>query len=594
MFHKRKEENIQRVFEQFRVMETDFKFQDILHKRKEEKMRRASEQFHVIENDVKIHERLIEKLTLEIKKSLQEISEIASGPKDLQGEVDAEGDEDILKINFGGSNVDIKRSILTKPKCGWNLFSCLFQKRWDGFHVRDKKGRIYVDLTEEWLRPLLEYMKYSDSSNHCLNASNRSLDHMIRSFDMDFIYSPYVSDTKTTLSGLLETSRIAASCTTERQKADFQLTVSGVCCQQLEDAPHFDFQLLYTLCPDDKTIPPVPVNFDYRFKSFLIVVQTHSSWFMYVHNTNQIKSRNAERGSSNRFSFVDFFPLRSNEDEDEDDYHEEKIEIHLKSGNQQNYKCFEIYEVRFSYEKIGITKPQASVEEENDFDEMSSLSASEFDETNRFRRLDNPEKLLKCVTEYKKSLALESDSLRYQSNRLSKEISYLAIYFHSTCSTVPIKSAWTRKDSLNLLESAVNMKRMPEHYRQRRRSEAGEEKFDIILSSSFNLAYFNVEGEIFNILRSTILRVIPNSQLALRVCGRWKEQAENGDIDEEGNLIVNCHKESFRQIISALQMTCFGENFNVLVNPLCRNFIEETLNYLLITPKLLIFADPHF
>jgi hypothetical protein len=34
------------------------------------------------------------------------------------------------------------------------------------------------------------------------------------------------------------------------------------------------------------------------------------------------------------------------------------------------------------------------------------------------------------------------------------------------------------------------------------------------------IVYFNVEGEIIPILRSTILRVIPDSQLAVRVSGR--------------------------------------------------------------------------
>jgi hypothetical protein len=48
------------------------------------------------------------------------------------------------------------------------------------------------------------------------------------------------------------------------------------------------------------------------------------------------------------------------------------------------------------------------------------------------------------------------------------------------------------------------------------------------------IVYFNVEGEIIPILRSTILRVIPESQLAIRVSGRWVEQP--GDLDEEGAL----------------------------------------------------------
>jgi hypothetical protein len=88
-----------------------------------------------------------------------------------EGDVDREGNEDILKINFGGRNVDIKRFVLTRPHFGWNRFSCLFHKRWDRFHVRDNKGRIYVDLKEEWIRPLIDYMKYCDSSERCLSGS---------------------------------------------------------------------------------------------------------------------------------------------------------------------------------------------------------------------------------------------------------------------------------------------------------------------------------------------------------------------------------------------------------------------------------------
>jgi hypothetical protein len=75
---------------------------------------------------------------------------------------DKEGNDDILKINFAGEIVDIKRSVLTKSKFGWNLFSCLFEKRWDGFHVRDREGRIFVDLKGKWLKPLIHCFQQND------------------------------------------------------------------------------------------------------------------------------------------------------------------------------------------------------------------------------------------------------------------------------------------------------------------------------------------------------------------------------------------------------------------------------------------------
>jgi hypothetical protein len=79
-----------------------------------------------------------------------------------------EGNDDILKINFGGRNMDIKRSTLTKNNIGWNLFSCLFEKRWDGFHVRDREGRIYVDLKGKWLKPVIMCFHQNDVTSFLL------------------------------------------------------------------------------------------------------------------------------------------------------------------------------------------------------------------------------------------------------------------------------------------------------------------------------------------------------------------------------------------------------------------------------------------
>jgi hypothetical protein len=183
-------------------------------------------------------------------------------------------------------------------------------------------------------------------------------------------------------------------------------------------------------------------------------------------------------------------------------------------------------------------------------------------------------------------------------NQFDEEVQFMWEYFHNSWSKDRPQNRFGPVEELrNLIVSTkCNSEDSFSLKKKRKIAEIEEEKEKEVTTDSSSLdpiVSFNVEGEIFSILRSTILRVIPNSQLAMRVSGRWEEQAEKGDIDEEGNLVVNCHKESFRQIISALQMTCFGLEFQVLVNCLCRNAIEETLNYLLITPKLLIFTDPY-
>jgi hypothetical protein len=103
------------------------------------------------------------------------------------------------------------------------------------------------------------------------------------------------------------------------------------------------------------------------------------------------------------------------------------------------------------------------------------------------------------------------------------------------------------------------------------------------------IVYFNVEGEIIPIPRSTILRVIPESQLAIRVSGRWVEQP--GDLDEEGNLKVHYHNESFENILSSLQIHQDGSPLEIFATALNRDAIEKTLDYLLIKPGFIKLVD---
>jgi hypothetical protein len=86
------------------------------------------------------------------------------------------------------------------------------------------------------------------------------------------------------------------------------------------------------------------------------------------------------------------------------------------------------------------------------------------------------------------------------------------------------------------------------------------------------------------------VRVIPDSQLAVRVSGRWEENQK--DRDEEGNLIVNCHKESFKNILSSLQINPWKKDpLEIYVNELSRDMIEETLDYLMIKPDSIKLID---
>jgi hypothetical protein len=80
-----------------------------------------------IRNQFKERENHLALKKLELEQQLIPILEVA-GCLDYRAEgFDWYGDEDLLKLNFGGKDVDIKRSVLTSPKFGWNLFSRLFE-----------------------------------------------------------------------------------------------------------------------------------------------------------------------------------------------------------------------------------------------------------------------------------------------------------------------------------------------------------------------------------------------------------------------------------------------------------------------------------
>ena len=62
---------------------------------------------------------------------------------------------------------------------------------------------------------------------------------------------------------------------------------------------------------------------------------------------------------------------------------------------------------------------------------------------------------------------------------------------------------------------------------------------------------FNIHGEIFSILKSTIHEFLPDSLLSIRFSGRWKEQQD--DLDEHGNILLDVPREAFRELLGYIR-----------------------------------------
>jgi hypothetical protein len=191
----------------------------------------------------------------------------------------------------------------------------------------------------------------------------------------------------------------------------------------------------------------------------------------------------------------------------------------------------------------------------------------------------------------------ELEDLDFKSKQFSVELGFMANYFaeawgfpvaeHQTPEGILIHVIEQQKKTTFGKDDSKDKKN------KRKRVDHNLSAEDMVPSP---LVYFNVEGKIVPILRSTILRVIPQSQLAIRVSGRWEDQTS--DIDEHGNLIVRCPKEAFKHILASLQVhnPTREKDFplEIFVNEYSKHTIEETLDFLQITPHFIRFLDCEF
>jgi hypothetical protein len=186
----------------------------------------------------------------------------------------------------------------------------------------------------------------------------------------------------------------------------------------------------------------------------------------------------------------------------------------------------------------------------------------------------------------------EMKDLQYKSEQFSKEMDFMANYFAQTWGFPVSENQKLEAILQNIMEQTMKAglgNDAPEVKKKKRKIDD-----DNVIPNP--LVYFQVEGEVVPILRSTIMRVIPDSQLAIRVSGRWQDQPS--DVDEDGNLIVRCPKDAFKHILASLQVhnPTREEDYplEIFVNEYSKHAIEETLDFLQITPHFIRFLDCEF
>jgi hypothetical protein len=443
------------------------------------------------------------------------------------------------------------------------------------------------------MRPLIDYMKYSRDVNNPI----KSVDIFLRdTLEIFFFHEkfrttelipvvPWVGLESSQLFTELNKSMMVNKC--RRASIDFFPPIPTYFQQIYSTVKKFPFKYL-------------SLDVDIRFKPlFCLWKAVDGEIFVIFLSWAQRPSVNAKHSFGKNISNSKVFSLNNCEKEVNCvsdlfpiQFSCNEVDYRINNPSPEN-DLLELYEVYSSMYSVATPKSPYTLT-------ASGKSISTEDSaisSNPNPVLEKIEELYSLLKQAEKEIRIIDDQLKNHNQRFQEEVNFLSKYFHS-CWKVENEIGEAKNDEL--LKEVISCRDILDERRtnitEKKRQASDAMGVSTAEDSLDPIVYFNVEGEIFTILRSTILKVIPKSQLAVRVSGRWEEQPSKGDIDEERNLIVNCHKESFKQILSALQICASSADnlFVVYVNLICKDYIEETLDYLQIVPDLIATIEKSF
>jgi hypothetical protein len=571
---------------------------------------------------------------------------------------DWEGDNDILPLSFRGRKLMIKRSFLTKPRFRWNRFSCLFEKKWDQYHVRDKDGSIYLDFRYEGFSTLIDQMM--SGAEVMLLYLNLPIDSSLRFFGLDQLFGFNVHCSEIAFSGLEDSNLLLVN------DPDGWSYVTELIAELDEDHVYmYNFLLLRSVdnetnCSEIKVPGSQSTDQkkeeeeeDLRFKTLLILAKVEDDETLYAiltnlfHNPanqnekhtficpvpekyyeefaldgcwyksfpeNQVNEiqiikteENGEKGNvketgndekraekvEERFgdeirsmkNLSDLFPLRLQELRESRINNRHRVtpdfEIDLQLNGRFIRKKYSLRSSGLSspcrFSRIEIFEIQRSYRKDKQFKSAKNPQNIEPSLEHPFLsdpRGRNPVQILTTISRFidntAKDYQRKEEDTKWRLRLQEEEIKFMTDYFYSQ---------WCEKDLELTNEDGLGRKHSDcfpilEQIYQKKMNP----------TSPTPIIYFSVEGEIISILRSTLLKLIPNSPLAIKVSGRWTMQSD--ETDENENLIIkNCSKEVFDLLISALQYNSMKneKERKVLFLPSSRKEeLVEAMDYFLI------------
>ncbi len=449
--------------------------------------------------------------------------------------------KDRVQLNFGGSHYDVPREQLVKdPSIGWNLLSCLLSKRWEEFLLQDKRGRIFFDYELEWMKPLLSAIR-----GHSVSLTDIPWEKVTRKLCSDYLIKerhvfgglPVIDDLQYSIasksSELIplrkEIAEVFSSQNfygTRLYSSDFHPKASWL---TWEAIPHTVTCILIQLTSGEMYVALIEKDFDFTSRkdgNILVRLLRPLKLIQGACNVgNSVPLANLRIGLEGT--------IELSTDLRKDQWHGLK-----KVHKLEVYSIQELFDKPFE-ERLEYLGAESA-------DSVKSVDESLHQSSVELRFMQS------CVYDLWKDLipGFPSPTLQESSSNRTSIQSYLT-YFEEVLPVIT-------------------------QFKETLKCASGEERRRID-----PLAYFNVEGNLFVTRKSTILEVFPESQLAVRVSGRWTEQEH--DIDEDGNIYYDTSPEAFKSVIRYVrERKLLGSSAVMEVKKDIEKEVKELLEYLMI------------
>jgi hypothetical protein len=473
---------------------------------------------------------------------------------------------DRLKLNVGGDYLDLKRSALVdNPACGWNLLSCLFDERLEKYLLKDRNDRVYFDYELEWFEPVLKCIRdgtapfrYFDSSLHVkatkmiisqfglqnsvsvvkrkggTEFSSPCLIHQITSGkclpNLDaLIRSACENDDFVVLEEVYNSSA-------KRELRSFSEAFPFICLVETQD------KKVYCGLSDQKiqngAVMSSPITRFARLTDdslkILRCTTTVISPSTYGFYSSVMFSLSFGKKASGLFYGPDALSINWN------GYSAEVVNVGIyRITSRQNSIISQLSAVSPSVSSSSISDTSIIVCDNLSPIEptMQGLLVSVIDSLNKVIDCDiRLSRLFKELSRQQRFLLAEFE---FVVEFLSVQWASVIENFPSPCETQQnLDDNFTRAISPVISKLQLMLQFIDAYYPSR------NERTSPIVN-------WNVEGKKICILKDTIEAIIPQSQLAIRISGRWLEQEQN--VDEEGSLILEGTKEVMVKIFSALR-----------------------------------------